>query len=56
MLDRMLGLLALASLIGFMLILMWFVPDIDLAIVIVVVALLAAYDFWVTLFKPKNGN
>ena len=56
MMDRTLGLLALSTLIGFMLILMWFVPDVELAIVIVVVAVLAGYDFWISLFKRRNGN
>jgi len=33
-----------------------FVPDLDLIIVTVVVTVMAAYDFYINLFKPKNGN
>jgi hypothetical protein len=33
-----------------------FVPDVDLILVTLVVTGMAAYDFYVTLFKPKNGN
>lgn len=55
MLDKIVGIAAFAVLVGFMLILFGFVPDVDLAIVIVVVALLAGYDFYLMLFK-KTGN
>ena len=47
MLDQILAVLALACLVGFMGILGWFVPDIDLLLVILFVLLLAIYDFFV---------
>jgi len=56
MLDRILGLAALAALIGFMGILVGFVPEIDLIIVIAVVVALAGYDFYWALFTRRNGG
>lgn len=56
MLDRIIGLAALATLIGFMGILVGFVPDIDLVIVIAVVVAMASYDFYRSLFLKRNGN
>lgn len=56
MLDRILGVAAILVLIGFMSVLVIFVPDVDLILVVLVVTGMAAYDFFVTLFKPKNGN
>ncbi|GAB4225358.1 MAG: hypothetical protein Tsb0032_31270 [Kiloniellaceae bacterium] len=56
MLDKVLGILAIAILMGFMGILIGFVPDVDLIIVAVVVVVMAAYDFYRTLFKRSNGG
>jgi hypothetical protein len=56
MLDKILGVAAILVLIGFMGVLVVFVPDLDLIIVTVVVTVMAAYDFYINLFKPKNGN
>ena len=56
MLDRIIGLAAIAILIGFMGILVGFVPSIDLVIVIAVVVAMAAYDFYLSLFKSRNGG
>jgi hypothetical protein len=56
MLDKILGVAAILALIGFMGVLVVFVPDLDLIIVTVVVTVMAAYDFYINLFKPKNGN
>jgi hypothetical protein len=56
MLDKTLGVAAIIVLIGFMGVLIVFVPDVDLILVTLVVTGMAAYDFYVTLFKPKNGN
>lgn len=55
MLEKIIGIAAFAVLVGFMAILFGFVPDVDLAIVVVVVALLAGYDFYLMLFK-RSGN
>ena len=56
LLDRILGILALAALIIFLYILGSFVLEPDLIVVIVIGILMACYDFWIELFatKPKN--
>jgi hypothetical protein len=56
MLDKILGVAAIIVLIGFMSVLIVFVPDVDLILVTLVVTGMAAYDFYTTLFKPTNGN
>ena len=58
MLDRILGILALAALVAFLYVLGSFVLEPDLIIVIVIGILMACYDFWIELFatKPKNEN
>ncbi len=59
LLDRILGILALAALIIFLYILGSFVLEPDLIVVIVIGILMACYDFWIELFatKPKkNGD
>lgn len=48
-LDKLLALLALAAFIGFLAILIGFVPRVDLTIVVVIGAALAIYDFWLSL-------
>lgn len=47
--DKIMAVLALATMIAFLGVVVWFVPEIDLAAVIVLVSLLAIYDFWQTL-------
>jgi hypothetical protein len=54
--DKVIGIAAIAVLIGFMGILIGFVPHADLTIVVVGVVLMAAYDFWLMLFRNKNGG
>ncbi|MGD1880487.1 MAG: hypothetical protein ACFB13_23675 [Kiloniellaceae bacterium] len=56
MLDKIIGLAAIALLIAFAGILIVFVPSIDLILIVGVVSAMAAYDFYRTLFKRKNGN
>jgi hypothetical protein len=55
MVDRIIGIAALAVLVAFLGVIVGFVPDVDLAIVIVIVAAMASYDFYLTLF-PKRRN
>jgi len=55
MIDKLMAILGLASLIAFLAVVAWFVPDIDLIVVIVVVSLLAIYDFWRTFRERGNG-
>lgn len=54
--DKILGIAAIAVLIGFMAVHVIFVPDVDLILVLGVVTLMAAFDFYRTLFKRKNGD
>lgn len=56
MIDKFVALLALATFAIFVATVPIFVPDIDLIIVVVFAVLLAAYDFWRELFRPKNGD
>lgn len=44
--DKIMAVLALATMIAFLGVVAWFVPEIDLIIVIGFVSLLAIYDFW----------
>ena len=44
MLDRLLSIIALAALLGFLGILAWKVPRLDLGLVIAITVLLVAYD------------
>ena len=55
MLDKIIGLSAIVVLIAFMGILIGFVPDIDLVLVIAIVVAMAGYDFYISLFKKRNG-
>jgi len=55
--DKILSFLALATFIGFLIILGSFVVEPDLLIVLAIGALLAIYDFWLRpLFMPANGR
>jgi hypothetical protein len=52
MTDKIMAILALATMIVFLGVVAWFVPEIDLIIVIAFVSLLAIYDFWKSLSDP----
>ena len=56
MTDRIMALLALATMIAFLVVVAAFVPDIDLIIVIAFVSLLATYDFWRSFRDPGKHN
>lgn len=56
MTDKIMAILALVTMITFLGVVAWFVPDIDLITVIVLVSLLAIYDFWHTLREKGNNN
>lgn len=51
MIDRVLGSVALLVFAGFLGVLVWRAPLPDLAVVLAVVFAMAAYDFWLSLFK-----
>jgi len=55
MFDRFIGIAAFAVMVAFMMVLFVFIPDFDLGLLIVVVGVLAGYDFYVMLFK-RQGN
>lgn len=55
MTDKLLAVLSFAALVAFCAVLVWFVPEPDLTIVVVVVVALGAYDFYQTAFR-RNGN
>jgi hypothetical protein len=54
MLDKFLALLSIACLLGFVGILVYFVGELDLTIVCLVVALMALYDFFVHNRSRRN--
>jgi hypothetical protein len=54
MVDKIIALVALASMIASLVVVAVFVPSIDLMVVIALVSALAAYDFWQAL--SSNGN
>jgi hypothetical protein len=54
MLDWVLGILSLALLIAFMGVVVWFIGIADLTIIVVLVLVMAVYDFWRELSKPQN--
>lgn len=55
MTDKIMALIALATLVAFLGVVAWFVPDIDLIAVIAFVSALAAYDFW-RHFREGSGR
>ena len=56
MTDKIMAILALTTMILFLGVVAWFVPDIDLILVIAFVSLLAIYDFLQQLRRKGNGG
>jgi len=56
MLDKVIGVVAIAFLMGFMGILIGFVPIPDLVVIIGIVVAMAAFDFYRALFLKRNGG
>ena len=56
MTDKIMAMLALATVIAFLGTVAVFVPDIDLIIVITFVSVLAIYDFWRTFREQRDGG
>jgi len=56
--DRIIGIISLACLTGFLAVLGSFVREPPLIAVLVLGVIMASYDFWLELFvaKPKNGG
>ena len=44
--DKLLAIISMAMVIGFLGILVWWVREVDLIIVVLLVIVLAIYDFW----------
>ena len=55
MMDKVFAAISLVMLFGFVGVVIGFVAEVDLAIVVIVVLLMATYDFWKTLW-PGDGN
>jgi hypothetical protein len=55
MTDKIMAIAALATMIAFLLTVVWFVPDKDLMVVIALVSMLAIYDFWSS-FRANRKN
>lgn len=55
MTDKILAILALATMIAFLGVVVLFVPDLDLLVVVLFVSVLAIYDFWRT-FRDRRNN
>ncbi len=52
--DKVLAALSVLALMAFTSIVVFFVAELDLAFVIIIVLLMACYDFWTTF--ARNGN
>lgn len=53
MMDKIFAAISLITLFAFVGVVLGFVAELDLTIVVVIVLLMATYDFWKTL---RNGN
>lgn len=51
--DKIIGILAVLLMIGFMAVVIVFVPSTDLMVIIALVVVLMCYDFYLMLFKGK---
>jgi hypothetical protein len=56
MTEKIIAIVALASLIAFLGVLIGFVPEVDLTIVILLVCAMACYDFFLTLFGKRPNK
>jgi uncharacterized protein YqgC (DUF456 family) len=56
MIDRALAIVSLAGLAAFLAVVVIYVPDVDLAIVTLLVLALAAYDFFASAFRNKRSG
>ena len=56
MTDKIMAILALATVIAFLGTVVAFVPDVDLIVVSALVSMLAIYDFWRTFHEQGKGK
>ena len=54
--DRLLALVALLLFVGFCGVILYFVPRVDLTIVMLLCLALAGYDIWDQLFRPGKRD
>ena len=54
--DKLIGIVAIAVLTIFLGILVWFVPSIDLIVILVAVLGVAGVDYYLSAFKNANGD
>ena len=54
--DRLLAVFSLTVFIAFLGIIVYFVAEVDLAIVVIIVIAMAAYDFYRTAFQQNSGS
>jgi hypothetical protein len=56
MTDKIMAIVALVTMVSYLGVIAWFVPEIDLILVIAFVSLLAAYDFWRSFRQHKDDG
>ena len=56
MLDKVLTIVAILSLFASVGVVVWFVPEPDLAIVTVIVLVMVVFDFYLQTFRKKNSD
>ena len=56
MADKLVAVASLVGLIAFMGVVVWFVNEPDLWIVVIIVLVMASYDFWLTLRRSNKGT
>jgi len=56
MMDKIFAAVSLIALFAFVGVVLGFVAEVDLTIVVVVVLLMATYDFWKTLWRGKGND
>ncbi len=56
MLDKVLAIVAVLTLFAFVSVVVWFVPEPDLAIVTVIVLVMVVFDFYLQTFRKKNSD
>ncbi len=56
MLDKVLAIVAILTLFAFVSVVVWYVPEPDLTIIIVIVLVMAVFDFYLQTFRKKNSD
>lgn len=56
MLDKFLAIFWYAMFLTFSLVVIFFIKEVDLIIVVIAVAIMAAYDFWLETFSKREKS